>query len=278
MHTTRTSRSQFRSESHLSHEEDTRAMQLEIDHLKRKLRHERRRRTPTNSNFSSNDEEDGSYRPRSRTPLSESFSYDEDYHHEHRNRSSSSKGLGNYVISRALNQIFRSPFTRRIEGRRLPQRFTQPMFTMYNGRIDPMEHVSHFNQRMVVHSKNEALMCKVFPSNLGLVAMRWFDGLGASSINSFKELTRVFGSHFITCSRVPRPIGSLLSMSMKEGETLKTYSNKYWDMFNEIDDDFDDVAIRTFKVGLPNEHGLRKSLTRKLASSVRQLMDRIDKY
>ena len=49
-------------------------------------------------------------------------------------------------------------------------------------------------------------------------------------------------------------------------------------MFNEIDGDFDDVAIRTFKVGLPIEHGLRKSLTRKPATSVCQLMDRIDKY
>ena len=136
---------------------------------------EQRRRTPSNSNISSNGG-DNNYRSRSKTPPSESFSYDEDCHHEHRNRSSSSKGLGNDVISRALNQIFRSPFTRRIEGRRLPQRFTQPMFTIYNGRIDPMEHVSHFNQRMVVHSKNEAFMCKVFPSNLGPVAIRWFDG------------------------------------------------------------------------------------------------------
>ena len=49
-------------------------------------------------------------------------------------------------------------------------------------------------------------------------------------------------------------------------------------MFNEIDGDFNDVAIRTFKVGLLTEHGLRKSLTRKPASSVCQLMDRIDKY
>ena len=67
-------------------------------------------------------------------------------------------------------------------------------------------------------------------------------------------------------------------MSIREGETLKTYSNKYWEMFNKIDGDFDDVAIRTFKVGLPAEHNLRKSLTRKPVTSVRQLMDRIDKY
>ena len=49
-------------------------------------------------------------------------------------------------------------------------------------------------------------------------------------------------------------------------------------MFNEIDGDFDDVTIRTFKVGLPTEHGLRKSLTRKPTNNVRQIMDRIDKY
>ena len=49
-------------------------------------------------------------------------------------------------------------------------------------------------------------------------------------------------------------------------------------MFNEIDENFDDVAIRAFKVGLPTEHDLRKSLTRKPIGSVRQLMDRIDEY
>ena len=56
------------------------------------------------------------------------------------------------------------------------------------------------------------------------------------------------------------------------------YSGRYWEMFNEIDGNFDDVAIRTFKVGLPAKHDLRKSLTRKPARSIRQLMDRIDEY
>ena len=45
-----------------------------------------------------------------------------------------------------------------------------------------------------------------------------------------------------------------------------------------MDGNFDDVAINTFKSSLPAEHGLRKSLTSKPATSVRQLMDRIDKY
>nr|XP_023919008.1 uncharacterized protein LOC112030563 [Quercus suber] len=49
-------------------------------------------------------------------------------------------------------------------------------------------------------------------------------------------------------------------------------------MFNEVDGAYDDVAINTFKEGLPTEHDLRKSLTGKLVTNVRQLMDRIDKY
>ena len=66
---------------------------------------------------------------------------------------------------------------------------------------------------------------------------------------------------------------SLLSLSMREGEILKTYSNRYWEMYNEIDGNFENVAISTFKVGLPTEHGLRKSLTGKPVISVRQLIN-----
>ena len=62
-------------------------------------------------------------------------------------------------------------------------------------------------------------------------------------------------------------------MSLRERESVKAYSERYWEMFNEIDGDFDEVAIKTFKVGLPSEHGLRKSLTGKPVTSLRQLMD-----
>ena len=49
---------------------------------------------------------------------------------------------------------------------------------------------------------------------------------------------------------------------------MKAYAKRYWEMFNEIDADFDEVAIRTFKVSLPSEHGLRKSLTSKPITSL----------
>ena len=168
------------------------------------------------------------------TPLSKSFSYEEEHYYEHRCKSPTHRGLGNDAMSKVLNHIFKSPFTHRIERATIPWRFHQPTFTIYNGRTDPVEYVSHFSQRMIVYSKDVALMCKVFPSSLGPVAMRWFDSLRTDSIGSLKELTRAFDSRFITCTRVPRPLDSLLSLSMREGETLKAYSDRYWETYNEI--------------------------------------------
>ncbi|XP_050262723.1 uncharacterized protein LOC126707163 [Quercus robur] len=210
-------------------------MQCEIDELRRELRHARRRRSSPSSEPSSEETDGASYRRRSRTPPSETFSYEEEHHHRRRYKSPPCKGLGNDAMNKALSQVSKSPFTRNIEDASLPWRFHQPTFTIYNGRINPVEHVSHFSQRMAVHSKDEALM-------------------------------------------VPQPLGSLLSMSLWEGETLKAYSDRYWEIFNEIEGEYDDVAINTFKASLPAKHDLRKSLTGKPVTSVRQLMDRIDKY
>ena len=192
-------------------------MQREIDDLKRKLRRAQRKRSPPSSDASSN-EEDVSYRRRSRTPPSETFSYEKESHPVRRFESPPSKGLGNDAMNKALDQISRSPFAHRIKGAKLPRRFNQPMFAIYNGRADPVEHVSQFNQRMAIYSENEALMCKVFPSSLGPMAMRWFNSLKTNSIGSYKQLTQAFCSRFITNSRVPRPLSSLLSLSMHEGD------------------------------------------------------------
>ena len=187
------------------------------------------------SELSSENTNDATYRRRSKTPPSKTFFGNEEYRHKRKNKSSTHKGFENNAMNETLSQVARSPFTRSIEDASLPRRFHQPTFSLYNGRTDPMEHVNHFCQKMAVHSKDEACMCKIFPSSLGPMAMRWFNGLKANSIDSFKKLTQSFVARFITCNRVSLPLGSLLSMSMQEGETLKTYSDRYWEIFNEID-------------------------------------------
>ena len=202
-------------------------MQREINDLKRQLRQAQQKQSPPSSDVSSNDKEYTIYRQWSRTPPSESFSCEEEHLHKRKRRSPSRKGVGTDIMKKALSQISKSPFTWGIEKAKLPRRFHQLTFAMYNGRTDPIEHVSQFKQKMDVHSQDETLMCRVFPSNLGPISMRWFDGLRTNSISSFKKFTQSFYSRFITCSRVPQPLDSLLSMSMKEGESMKTYAERY---------------------------------------------------
>lgn len=182
-------------------------LKRKLDRLCRRLRHRMHRRddrTPFLSQYSSSGS-DGSYRPRSRTPPSESFT-SSSWHTLGRKHCSEKlatlqRGKGDWgldTMGKALLQISHSPFSRRIEQAKLPFCFNQPTFTIYNGKANLVKHVSHFNQRMAIHSKNKALMCKVFLSSLGLMAMRWFDNLAKGSIHSYKELTRAFGARFLT--------------------------------------------------------------------------------
>ena len=85
---------------------------------------------------------------------------------------------------------------------------------------------------MSLHSHNDALMCKVFPSSLDPTALRWFNGLRNGSIHNFSELIQKFGVRFMTCSRVPQLVDALLSMKMGVEETLRSYTNWYWELYN----------------------------------------------
>ena len=123
---------------------DEKDLQREIEDLKKKLRRAQRKQTPSSSDVSSNDEGDNSYRECSETPPSESYSYDEEHSHKRRRKSSSGRRVGTKVMKKALSQISKSPFTRGIEKAKLPRRFHQPTFSMYNGRTDPVEYVSQF--------------------------------------------------------------------------------------------------------------------------------------
>ena len=131
----------------VSHEgRATSPMQREINELKKELCRTQRRHSSPDSELSSGEIDDARYRRRSKTPPSETFSGDEEYRHRRKNKNPTHKGLGNNAMNEVLSQVARSPFMRSIEGASLPRRFHQPTFSLYNGRMDPVEHVSHFSQ------------------------------------------------------------------------------------------------------------------------------------
>ena len=121
VHTTHTNKSQSRGKSRVSYTKNNRDIQREIDELKRELRHAQRNRLSPNSEFSSEEADDASYRQRSKTPPSESFSYNGEYYHRRRYKSPTRKGLRNDAMNKALSKISKSPFTRNIKDASLPR-------------------------------------------------------------------------------------------------------------------------------------------------------------
>ena len=167
------------------------------------------------------------------------------------------------AMSRALRRAARSPFSKDIERAPMLSRFTRPPFNSYDEKMNPVEHVSHYIHMMSLHTHNDTLMCKVFPSSLGPTTLRWFNGLRKGSIHSFAELIQEFGAQFVTCSRVLQLVDALLSMKMRVGETLRNYANQYWELYNEIGGGNEKIAISTFRMRLPEDSELREALTKR---------------
>ena len=203
----------------------------------------------------------------SRERLSEIIKWHPDSPNWHRHHSAAMD-----VISQALRRATQSPFSNKIE------RTNHPPFISYNGKTDPIKHVGHYIQMMSLHSQNDALICKVFPSSLGPTVLRWFNGLKKGSIHSFGELIQEFRAQFITCSRVPQPIDALLSMEIGTGETLQNYAKQYWELYNEIGCGNEKVATSTFRLGLSQDFELGDSLTMQPPESMHQLLRQIEEY
>ena len=182
------------------------------------------------------------------------------------------------VMSRALRRAVRSSFSDEIEWAPMPSRFTRPPFNSYDGKTDPVEHVSHYIHMMSLHTHNDTLMCKVFPSSLGPMALRWFNGLQKGFIHSFSELIQEFNAQFITCSQVSQPVDALLSMKMRVGETLRSYASWYWELYNDIGEGNENIVASTFRMWLPKDSELRKSLKKRPLEDMRQFMRRIEEY
>uniref|UniRef100_A0A2N9FBB1 Uncharacterized protein n=1 Tax=Fagus sylvatica TaxID=28930 RepID=A0A2N9FBB1_FAGSY len=134
-----------------------------------------------------------------------------------------------------LRQISHSPFSSRIERAKLPARIAPLNLVTYNGKTDPVSHLSHYRRSMALHNGDDILMCRIFPSSLGDVALRWFDRLDHGSIHSWTELSEAFTTRFITNTRKPKEVDSLMALAMRSGESLKSYSARYWETYNEID-------------------------------------------
>jgi hypothetical protein len=70
-------------------------------------------------------------------------------------------------------------------------------------------------------------MCRLFPFSLGKVALQWFNQLGRRTVRSWRQMAEAFVARFITNSRRPKGMDSLMTMKLGDNESIKDYATRF---------------------------------------------------
>ncbi|XP_058220272.1 uncharacterized protein LOC131330637 [Rhododendron vialii] len=103
-----------------------------------------------------------------------------------------------------------SPFTPKVMGLPLPMKFKMPQLEMFNGSMDPLDHLETYKSLMRLQAVPDEVMCRAFPVTLKGSARACFNKLPSGSICSFKELSTSFVSYFILGQCYGKPATNLL--------------------------------------------------------------------
>ena len=93
-------------------------------------------------------------------------------------------------------------------------------------------------------------MCRAFPTTLKGATRIWFSKLTPNSINTFKELSAQFTSHFIGGHRYKKSTACLMSIKQREDETLRSYTTHFNKEVLSIDEADDKILVAAFTNGL----------------------------
>uniref|UniRef100_A0A2N9H4D6 RNase H type-1 domain-containing protein n=1 Tax=Fagus sylvatica TaxID=28930 RepID=A0A2N9H4D6_FAGSY len=143
-----------------------------------------------------------------------------------------------------------SPFTKRIDEYPLPAKFKVPQLETFDGFKDPLDYLDSFRTIMRLHGVSDEIMCRTFPTNLRGSARTWFNQLETGSIDTFAQLSRAFIDNFIGGRRSARPANYLLNIRQREGESLRSYVQRFNKEAVQIDEPNEYVALTAFNAGL----------------------------
>ena len=93
-------------------------------------------------------------------------------------------------------------------------------------------------------------MCQDFPTTLKGLAWVWFSKLAPNFINSFKELSAQFASHFIGGPRYKKSTACLMSIKQQEDEMLRSCMTHFNKGAFSIDEANDKILMVAFTNGL----------------------------
>ena len=125
-----------------------------------------------------------------------------------------------------------------------------PQIESYDGVKDPLDHLEIFKTLMHLQGVPDEIMCRAFLTTLKGPTRTWFSRLMPNSINTFKELSAQFTSHFIGGHRYKKSTACLISIKQREDEMLRSYIARFNKEALSIDEADNNILVAAFTNGL----------------------------
>jgi len=152
-----------------------------------------------------------------------------------------------------------------------------PTFDKYDGTTNPDNHMRVFMHQMMFHAVSDPIWCRVFSTSLTGEALEWFSELPAGSIDSFATLKARFSTQFAPLKPAILTVDNLVNIRQEDGESLRSYLDRYNRMLVKIKDLNNEIARHHFSYGL--QPGVfADKISRKKPKTMEEMRERAAKF
>ena len=127
------------------------------------------------------------------------------------------------TAARPIALPFFTPFSAEIINALRYGKVKMPTLDLYDGTVDPEEHMGVHKEQMYVQDVDDAAYYCHFPATLKRVAPSWFNGLLPGSVTCFQDLTEKFVSQFIDSRKERRASIHLSKIKQRQQESLAEF-------------------------------------------------------
>jgi hypothetical protein len=133
-------------------------------------------------------------------------------------------------------------FSRRLRTIRYPKDF-KPAIEKYDDRSDPSIWLKMYNIVARASGGNEDHMAGYFPLVLGKAPLLWLNNLPAECITTWATLSLLFTTNYEATYNHHGNTHHLARVGMRHDETLREYTNRYFENCNTLADVKDEDVI-----------------------------------
>ncbi|XP_021746853.1 uncharacterized protein LOC110712706 [Chenopodium quinoa] len=120
----------------------------------------------------------------------------------------------------------------------------------YNGTTTPKNHVSAFENHMMLYIMTDSVCCKAFPPTLEGFAAEWYGAIPKGFVYSYNQLKRIFMEHFVTLVDQTKMTTELMSLVHGKDEPLREFITGFNKEATTIPNISQEVALLAMQSGL----------------------------